>query len=101
VHIFLHNGNGADPFQPVSHTKPHGIPIEFSAPVEGTDPGVKPKLVDTAPVPLNGPEPVEGIWPKPGDRSARSPDAAFGQDCTVFAGEGEELVSGTKKNCFT
>jgi catechol 2,3-dioxygenase-like lactoylglutathione lyase family enzyme len=82
---------------------PNGIPIEFSAPVEGVDLGERPTLVDTAPVlaALDGPEPVAGTWPKPGDRGTRSPDAAFDAECTIFPGEGEELVNGTKKNWFT
>ncbi len=77
---------------------PNGIPIEFSAPVEGADLGADPTMVDTAPVPaaLQGPEPVAGIWPKPPMESARDPDR-----CLIFPGEGEELVSGTKKNWFS
>ena len=82
---------------------PNGIPIEFSAPVEGVDLGESPTLVDTAPVPaaLDGPERVVGTWPKPGDPSLRRHDAAFDAECTIFPGEGEELVNGTKKNWFT
>ncbi|MDR3569858.1 MAG: VOC family protein [Syntrophobacteraceae bacterium] len=71
---------------------PNGIPIEFSASVPGVDLGAFPALVDTSPGPaaLEGPEPVAGIWPK-----ARSP-----VECSVFPGEGREMVDGSKKNWF-
>jgi hypothetical protein len=80
---------------------PNGIPIEFSAAVAGVDLGADPRLVDTAPSPaaLEGPEPVAGIWPK---SRAQSPVGdGFDPECLIFPGEGEELVSGNKKNHFT
>ena len=83
---------------------PNGIPIEFSAAVAGVDLGADPRLVDTAPAPaaLEGPEPVAGTWPKSRRRSAQSPAGdGFDPECLIFPGEGEELVSGNKKNRFT
>ncbi len=76
---------------------PNGIAIEFSSPVEGIDLGVVPTLVDSSPAPaaLEGPEPVAGVWPEPSGESV--PDA----DCRLYPGEGEDLVSGSKKNWFT
>jgi len=82
---------------------PNGIPIEFSAVVEGVDLGADPRLVDTAPGPaaLEGPEPVAGTWPKSRRTSVQSPAAnGFDPECLIFPGEGEELVNGKKKNRF-
>jgi catechol 2,3-dioxygenase-like lactoylglutathione lyase family enzyme len=76
---------------------PNGIPIEFSAPVTGADLGIDPKLVDTHPLDaaLEGPDPVKWTWPKPSPESLKDPDAR-----RIYPGEGEDLVSGLKKNWF-
>lgn len=80
---------------------PNGIPIEFSAPAAGVDLGADPRLVDSAPVPaaLEGPDPVAGRRPTPRRDGSEDP-AGFDPQCTVFPGEGRELVTGTKKNWF-
>ncbi|MCE5335188.1 MAG: VOC family protein [Desulfobacteraceae bacterium] len=72
---------------------PNGIPIEFTAVVEGIDIGLDPKLVDSSPVPaaLEGPEPDPAKWP-----AVLRPTPP--EDRAVFPGEGTELVSGEKKN---
>ncbi|MHC1724703.1 MAG: VOC family protein [Syntrophobacteraceae bacterium] len=72
---------------------PNGIPIEFTAGVEGIDIGADPKLVDTDPVraALEGPAPVAGVWPAVLETTNQ-------HDRFVYPGEGEELVRGTRKN---
>jgi catechol 2,3-dioxygenase-like lactoylglutathione lyase family enzyme len=85
---------------------PNGIPIEFSATVEGVDLGANPRLVDSAPVPaaLEGPEPhARAAATRPKSRTnAQSPAGdSFDPECLIFPGEGQELVSGEKKNRFT
>lgn len=72
---------------------PNGIPIEFTAGVKGIDIGADPKLVDTDPVraALEGPEPVPAVWPA-------APQTTGQRERFVYPGEGEELVSGTRKN---
>ncbi len=72
---------------------PNGIPIEFSAAVEGTDIGRDPKLVDSAPAAnaLEGSEPKFDMWP-----AVLTPTPESERD--IFPGEGTELVTGEKKN---
>ncbi len=71
---------------------PNGIPIEFSRPVENTDPRGKPFLADRAPVKtaLEGAEPIFEAWPavtRPTPQEER----------TVYPGAGSELFHGKKK----
>jgi hypothetical protein len=53
-------------------------------------------------VALEGPEPVAGTWPISRRTSVQRPAGdGFDPECLIFPGEGEELVSGKKKNRFT
>jgi catechol 2,3-dioxygenase-like lactoylglutathione lyase family enzyme len=72
---------------------PNGIPIEFTAAVEGVDIGKNPRLVDSAPVSaaLEGPEPLFEMWPP-----VLNPTPMSERD--MFPGEGEELLDENKRN---
>jgi len=67
---------------------PNEIPIEFSVHVPKNDVRKKPILKDKHPlkVTLEGPEPVEGRWPRP---SAESP-----QEHRIYPGEGLDYFRG-------
>ncbi|GBC60140.1 glyoxalase/bleomycin resistance/dioxygenase fami ly protein [Desulfonema ishimotonii] len=66
---------------------PNNIPIEFSAPVPGTDLRRNPRMRDSAPcaAAAEGPEPVSGHWPEVTRPTA---DA----DKTMYPGEGTILT---------
>lgn len=72
---------------------PNGVPIEFSASVEGVDIGIDPVLVDSAPgsEALEGPEPILNMWPP-----VLRPTPFDERD--IFPGEGTELATGEKTN---
>ena len=82
-HGFIHSVYSFDP---------NGIPIEFSCAVEDVDVRVHPVMRDSAPsdVTLEGPEPVEGTWPLPGE--------VVPGESEVFPGEGKDLLLRDGKN---
>jgi hypothetical protein len=74
---------------------PNGIAIEFSWTVPGVDIRAAPRMVDTAPSPvtLEGPEPQTHHWPVVSD-------PAPPEERRVYPGEGDDLVSGTRRDWF-
>lgn len=74
---------------------PNGIPIEFSANVQGRDIRKTPTIVDTIPsaITMDGPEPKTDKWPK-----VKTPTSKTMR--TVYPGAGSELFHG-KKTQFT
>jgi catechol 2,3-dioxygenase-like lactoylglutathione lyase family enzyme len=65
---------------------PNGIPIEFSAFVEGVDIGARPVMMDDDPCEAarEGTEPVSGVWPE-------VTEASTAEDRRVYPGIGLEL----------
>lgn len=74
---------------------PNGIAIEFSWSVPGVDIRAEPRMVDTAPSPvaLEGPEPQSNHWPPVTDPTPAD-------ERRIYPGEGDDLVSGTRRNWF-
>ncbi len=68
---------------------PNNIPIEFSAPVPGTDIRSKPKMKDREPVPaaMEGPEPRYRYWPDVQNPTLESEKRIYPGDGMVLAEE--------------
>jgi catechol 2,3-dioxygenase-like lactoylglutathione lyase family enzyme len=71
---------------------PNGIPIEFSWVTGGLDVRANPVMLDLEPsaVTLEGPDPVEGVWPLPGADEV--------EERAVYSGEGLDLFLEDRRN---
>ncbi len=74
---------------------PNGIAIEFSYNVNDVDVRKNPRMIDSAPTEttLEGPDPVPGKWPTVREATPET-------DRIEYPGEGEDLISGNRKNWF-
>ena len=72
---------------------PNGVPVEFSAEVEGVDMGKTPRLIDSEPVAAA----LEGFMPR-FDKWPRVVRPTPLEERDIFPGEGVDLVNEEKKN---